>query len=653
MNIKKPKTSFSSQKGAIQLPILIGLLILAVALPAATRLVQQRQETREKAAYEEGTGGGGQDIAPCHLSRQSCLDVCNVGCASVGDCWYCPSQGLVPTRAPTPTTGKDEYFCPGGYGSKASCEIALKCECKLWDTTTFPDGDIGECWKCKSDGNGGNCIPDGQCDTDELSCCSGMAVPDESCTSSGYRCRPIDWVIPTSPPQACAWCTNPDYCRSKGGAPYEDYGYCGIEGDQCCDVSGGDDGGDGSGSTSEGVWFNLTVWDGIRRWSTESFGNTDKRHDWIATSYDCDEKEGVSFKASRNINVNIIDDEAGGHFDIKVFKNREFTLSLVLPKECGWQCDNWDVIERSENLSESSVVKHGAGCDVVFTPNTSDWRTGIAYNIKKTTSPTSTPVPPECVNNEDCDDDNLCTTDVCNDDGSCEYTPINCNEHAECNQSTGNCQCSSDNWGDCDNSWDNGCETSLTDKANCGACGNQCGSDEICREKECVKVGEYPTCLINQMAEDLGIDISYILLIENTNEQWPDSCLGCPESDESCLTVITAGKKLVLQSVYPDSMPDSNQCWQYEYHTAGAADDLAVHCDNYRLCQEQGIDCPQCPTNGDFNGDGKVDEFDYGIFFAHFEDEGIPGEVEGDANCDGVVDEFDYGIFFAHFGEGE
>ncbi len=65
------------------------------------------------------------------------------------------------------------------------------------------------------------------------------------------------------------------------------------------------------------------------------------------------------------------------------------------------------------------------------------------------------------------------------------------------------------------------------------------------------------------------------------------------------------------------------------------------------------IPTPQCPANGDFNGDGKVDEFDYGIIIAHFGEEGIPGEVMGDANCDGRVDEFDYGIIIAHFGEGE
>jgi hypothetical protein len=154
------------------------------------------------------------------------------------------------------------------------------------------------------------------------------------------------------------------------------------------------------------------------------------------------------------------------------------------------------------------------------------------------------------------------------------------------------------------------------------------------------------------MAEALGIDIRYISIVENTDEEWRDGCLGCPEPGEKCAQVITPGKKLVLKSLYQDS---NNKCWQYEYHTARLVNSLALndHCAQYRICEMKEVGCSQCPANGDFNGDGKVNEFDYGILIAHFGEEGVPGEITGDANCDGVVDEFDYGIFFAHFGEGE
>ena len=144
------------------------------------------------------------------------------------------------------------------------------------------------------------------------------------------------------------------------------------------------------------------------------------------------------------------------------------------------------------------------------------------------------------------------------------------------------------------------------------------------------------------MAENLGIDVKYISTIEDNNAQW--------DEEDVCETGNIEGKKLVLQSLCPNS---NDKCWQYEYHTTGAADDLAIHCAQYRICKTEEIDCPQCPANGDFNNDGKVDEFDYGILIAHFSEEGIPGEVIGDANCDGIVDEFDCGILIAHFGEGE
>jgi len=58
-------------------------------------------------------------------------------------------------------------------------------------------------------------------------------------------------------------------------------------------------------------------------------------------------------------------------------------------------------------------------------------------------------------------------------------------------------------------------------------------------------------------------------------------------------------------------------------------------------------------TNADFNSDGEVNEFDYGIVIANFGEQGTPGEVIGDVNSDGEVDEFDYGILIARFGEGE
>lgn len=306
------------------------------------------------------------------------------------------------------------------------------------------------------------------------------------------------------------------------------------------------------------------------------------------------------------------------------------------------------------------VLKPTAGTTVSFSPQTAAY-TGVGEDIGAnliktrdaatiatlaqptvTVLPTATVPPPQCRESSDCNDNNLCTTDTCVD-GSCEYAVISCNAHAVCNPSNGECQCSPASWANCDNNWGNGCETLLTNnKEHCGSCGNACPEDYVCLQRECADIGIYPTCLIKNTSNELGIDMKYISAIEDNNAQWGE--------EDLCETGNIEGKKLVLQSVYPDS---NNKCWQYKYHTAGAADNLTIHCNHYKLCQEQEINCPQCPTNGNFNNDGVVDEFDYGILIAHFEEEGIPGEVIGDANCDGVVDEFDYGIIIAHFGEGE
>ncbi len=72
------------------------------------------------------------------------------------------------------------------------------------------------------------------------------------------------------------------------------------------------------------------------------------------------------------------------------------------------------------------------------------------------------------------------------------------------------------------------------------------------------KAGEYPACFINQMAEELGINSQSIASVENSDKEWPDTCLGCPEPDQSCGRVITPYRKLVLKS----QQKDSNGKWR-------------------------------------------------------------------------------------------
>ncbi len=114
--------------------------------------------------------------------------------------------------------------------------------------------------------------------------------------------------------------------------------------------------------------------------------------------------------------------------------------------------------------------------------------------------------------------------------------------------------------------------------------------EQVVAQIKVVDCGDvYPDCFINDMAEDLSISKDKIGVVENTNVDWPTSCLGCPEADEVCAQVITPGKKLVLESVRLNEN-ESNTCWRYEYHT-GLDSNEQGSCDNYRLCNKQEFDC--------------------------------------------------------------
>ena len=54
---------------------------------------------------------------------------------------------------------------------------------------------------------------------------------------------------------------------------------------------------------------------------------------------------------------------------------------------------------------------------------------------------------------------------------------------------------------------------------------------------------------------------------------------------------------------------------------------------------------------GDANNDSKVDEADYGIWFAHFTQTVTGGRTVGDFNGDGQVDGIDYTIWLNNYGK--
>ena len=683
---KKLKSFFSSQKGVIQLPVLIGLLILAVALPAATRLVQQRQEIREKAegecppgchllndsqsGFECGASFGNKRLGGTSSQTvERSNEQSHSGAYSLRVDYQGNSIGYAAyTRIESGPAVNEQVRFRGWYKVMENYDEDIEPACLricighrkkgrhgIYDEDCFFLSNEVDDWTFfdvlsphmfpgeEEDQITLEFIAGGGSDDNHLVYfVDGLCAEYESILTP--TATPIPTILPTATPIPPTATPAPPNCVNCG---LLDDSKSGFE----CGVSLGGWRMDGAATQT------------INRVDTECYEgsySTEVNYKGVSTYF-------TAYTRSDILNPGMQVHFWGRYKVTKSEGNPTLRASIQHSRDeeyREWLGETFDNLSTEESTEWKdfdfwspyvSTARDGTTVDknyitLAFAASGDDngdeliyYIDGLCAEYESILTPTATPIPPECINNEDCDDDNLCTTDTCVS-GSCEYTPISCNDHAECDPSTGDCQCSSDNWGDCDSELSNGCEADLTDETSCGVCGNQCDSDEICRDKECVKVGEYPTCLINQMAEDLGIDIKYILSIEDVSQQWSSSCLGCPEENEMCAMVMTAGKKLVLKSVYPDS---NSQCWQYEYHTA------SIHCDHYRLCQEQEIDCSQCPANGDFNGDGKVDEFDYGILIAHFGNEGVPGEVVGDANCDGVVDEFDYGILIAHFGEGE
>jgi hypothetical protein len=67
-------------------------------------------------------------------------------------------------------------------------------------------------------------------------------------------------------------------------------------------------------------------------------------------------------------------------------------------------------------------------------------------------------------------------------DGQCHAccTNTDCPNNIQCNATTHACTGCVANFADCDNNQANGCETSLSDKNNCGYCGNGCCSGILC-----------------------------------------------------------------------------------------------------------------------------------------------------------------------------
>jgi len=199
--LKKLKTwfklQFSSQKGAIQLPIIIGLLIIGVALPAAVALVQKNQETRR------GAISWGPSPSVCTTAggeNGTCRITCNAGEFN-GDSDVCGGS-----------IGGDSFKCCVSCVGDGVCRGGPGTCCSGW---AQPDSSCGaiDPYRCGTGGSG--CIDNGVCREGQGTCCSGWAQPDNVCgVDDPYRCAPATGA--TATPTPAGGCANQGESCSSG-----------------------------------------------------------------------------------------------------------------------------------------------------------------------------------------------------------------------------------------------------------------------------------------------------------------------------------------------------------------------------------------------------------------------------------------------------
>jgi hypothetical protein len=115
--------------------------------------------------------------------------------------------------------------------------------------------------------------------------------------------------------------------------------------------------------------------------------------------------------------------------------------------------------------------------------------------------------------------------------------------------------------------------------------------------------------VINQLANNLGLDEKDIIVVSSTETEFGDSCLGVSMPEVMCAQVITSGHIIVLEA---------NDV-QYEYHTNAEGSHtvpatlaltwkreggIAGFCDNLTVFLSGEVYGNQCRT-----GDGRMDTF--------------------------------------------
>jgi|GEM_PF-4423570 len=216
--------SLKNKFGLIQIPLLVGLLLMAVAVPVATKLVQQNQDSRNLAYVPDCEGGDrecyGTGYRVCQASGKWGMVVsCTGGCAN----GYCKS--CVPNTVCAKSTCEG-YKCSDGCGGMVDGT-------KDCSTPTDPpertcgDKPVGttECLadktgfrKCGTDGEWAstNCATNYECKTGEKSC--SLKTTTSTCANQDMECTLV--TMPDPLPKCKDSCCDGKYYQGNLGLYY-------------------------------------------------------------------------------------------------------------------------------------------------------------------------------------------------------------------------------------------------------------------------------------------------------------------------------------------------------------------------------------------------------------------------------------------------
>lgn len=213
------------RKAFVQIPVLVGLLLMAVALPVANKLVKNNQDTRNKAAHG------------CTVGYVSNCIFMNADCTTRNTCEIKPiaTATIKPISSPIPTNKICEEgmkdWCIYRY---ANCREENRCTQTPTPKTKIVEPTKGVVSECSSRG-GGTCLKDcpadtrGQsysCDVSGMRCC----VPIENIPTPGgsyklsitYNCgsqgcawnqKAQQWVVEGEPFKTKIVCVDDSSCR--------------------------------------------------------------------------------------------------------------------------------------------------------------------------------------------------------------------------------------------------------------------------------------------------------------------------------------------------------------------------------------------------------------------------------------------------------